>query len=309
MSEAPGRSCPVPYRYGAPALAACAAFEVETLWVAGGLYGNRFALARLLELFDAESGSKALVFNGDFHWFDCDGADFAAIDEAVGRHRATRGNVETELAGADAGAGCGCAYPEWVGEAEVARSNRILERLRGVACGFPETRRALGALPMFRAAAVAGERIAIVHGDADSLAGWGFSQERLAAPGGIAAARDALRRAQARVIASSHTCLPVLQSCGEAGVIVNNGAAGMPNFRATQFGVATRVSVRPRAGALYAVRAGRLYVEAQPIRYDHPRWLERFVELWPPGSDAFESYHRRIVHGPAYDLPLAQRAA
>lgn len=309
MTEAPGRSCPVSYRYGAQALAACAAFEVETLWVAGGLYGNPFALARLLELFDAESGSKALVFNGDFHWFDCERADFLAIDEAVRPHRATRGNVETELAGDDASAGCGCAYPEWVSDAEVARSNRIVERLRGMARGFPAIRRALGALPMFRVAAVGGERIAIVHGDADSLAGWGLSQERLATPGGVAAASDALRRARARVIASSHTCLPVLQSFGDGGVIVNNGAAGMPNFRGTQFGVATRISVRPRPGALYAARAGRVQVEAQPIHYDHPRWLERFLESWPPGSDAFESYQQRLVHGPAYDSPRAQRAA
>jgi hypothetical protein len=197
----------------------------------------------------------------------------------------------------------------WVRDAEVARSNRIIERLRGVARGFPEALRALGALPMFRVAAVAGERIAIVHGDADSLAGWQFSQERLATPDGTAAARDALRCARARVIASSHSCLPVLQSFGDAGAIINNGAAGMPNFRGTRFGVATRISARPRPGALYGARVGRVHVEAQPVHYDHARWLERFLELWPQGSDAFESYHRRIAHGPAYDLPRAQRAA
>ena len=309
MSDAPGRNCPVSYHYGAQALAECAAFEVETLWVAGGLYGNRFALARLLELFDAEAGSKALVFNGDFHWFDCDGDDFLAIDEAVRRHRATRGNVETELADPGASAGCGCAYPEWVSDAEVERSNRIIERLRGVARGFPEALRALGALPMFRLAVVAGERIAVVHGDADSLAGWQFSQEHLATPDGMMAARAALRRAQVRLFASSHSCLPVLQSFGEAGVIINNGAAGMPNFRGTQFGVATRISARPRPGALYAARVGRVHVEAQPLHYEHALWLERFLELWPQGSEAFESYHRRLTHGPVYDLPRAQRAA
>ena len=158
MRDAPGRSCPVSYRYGAQALAESAAFEIETLWVAGGLYGNRFALARLLELFDAEAGSKALVFNGDFHWFDCDGVDFLAIDEAVCLHCATRGNVETELADPDATAGCGCGYPEWVSDAEVARSNRIIERLRGVARGFPtrcacSARCRCSALPQWRASA------------------------------------------------------------------------------------------------------------------------------------------------------------
>ncbi len=306
MIEAPGRSCPVPYRYGARALADGAAFEVETLWVAGGLYGNRCALERLLERFDAEPGAKALVFNGDFHWFDCDAADFAAVDAAVGRHLATRGNVETELADPSVAAGCGCGYPDWVSDADVARSNRILERLRGAAGAQP---RALGALPMYRVARVGGERVAIVHGDADSLSGWGFSQERLATPDGVAAAREALRSARARVIACSHTCLPVLQSCGEAGVIANNGAAGMPNFRGTRFGLATRISVRPRPDALYAARIGRAHVEAQAIAYDHARWLGRFLELWPPGSDAYVSYHQRLVHGPAYDPPRALRAA
>lgn len=307
MTEAPGRSCPRSYRYGADAIAECAAFDTETLWIAGGLYGNRFALARLLELFDAEAGPKALVFNGDFHWFDCDAADFAAIDAAARRHLATRGNVETELAAPDAAAGCGCAYPEWVNDAEVARSNLIIERLRGAASA--PARAALGALPMVRAATIADARIAIVHGDGDALAGWGFSQERLATAEGAAAARDALVRARANVFASSHTCLPVLQSCGGVGVIANNGAAGLPNFRGTRFGLATRISVRPRLGALYAARLGRLWIEAQPLAYDHARWLRRFLELWPPGTDAYESYHRRIVHGPAYDAPRAQRAA
>ena len=296
------------YRYGAEALAAASAFEVDTLWVAGGLYGNGFALARLLEMFDGEAGSKQLVFNGDFHWFDADPEAFDAINRAVLAHAATRGNVETELADPGAGAGCGCGYPEWVGDADVARSNRIIERLRSAARPQPAALRALGRLPMFRVAALAGERVAIVHGDADSLAGWGFSQERLATPEGRSAARLALARACARVVASSHTCLPVLQSLGTAGAIVNNGAAGMPNFEGTRFGVATRVSVRPRRGALHAARVGRLHVEAHAIHYDHAAWVERFLGLWPPGSDAHASYYSRIAQGPRYARAHALRS-
>ena len=41
MAEVPGRHCPLAYRYGAAALAAAEALETETLWIAGGLYGNR----------------------------------------------------------------------------------------------------------------------------------------------------------------------------------------------------------------------------------------------------------------------------
>lgn len=307
MTERPGRSCPASYRYGAGALAAPPAFAVETLWIAGGLYGNRYALDRLLELYDAESGPKALVFNGDFHWFDVEPQDFAYVDRAVLAQRATRGNVETELAEAHAGAGCGCGYPEWVGDAEVERSNRIMERLRRIARARPEAFAVLRALPAYLVAEVGGERVAIVHGDAGSLAGWGFSQESLATAAGAAAARAALRAASARVIASSHTCLPVLQTF-DAGAVANNGAAGMPNFSGTAYGLATRISVRASRRAVYAANLGPLHVEARAIDYDRPAWERRFLELWPAGSEAHRSYYERIAHGPKYDLARARRA-
>src|SRR5919109_713345 len=105
----PGRSCPISYRYDASVFDRID-FRTETLWVAGGLYGNRFALERLLELYEREPGSKALVFNGDFHWFDCEADEWLRIDDEVQRHVATRGNVETELAAPLEGAGCGCGY-------------------------------------------------------------------------------------------------------------------------------------------------------------------------------------------------------
>lgn len=309
MASAPGRGCPISYRYGAQALAGPAAFETETLWVAGGLYGNRFALEALLDRFDEERGEKRLVFNGDFHWFDHDPADFARVQGRVLGHGATRGNVEAELASPAEDAGCGCGYPEWVDDATVERSNRIMERLRAAARGFPDALDELRNLPATLVASVGGERVAIVHGDAESLAGWGFSQERLAGAEGIAAACEAFRVAKARVFASSHTCLPVLQSVADLGVVANNGAAGMPNFRGTRFGLATRISVRPGKGALYGARAGRLHVEAQPVAYDHAAWRKRFLELWREGSDGHASYFARIEQGPAYDPPLALRAA
>src|SRR5438876_1271434 len=71
----PGRSCPTSYRYGAHALRGEPSLQAESLWIAGGLYGNPLALEALLEAYDCEHGRKALVFNGDFHWFDVDVAD------------------------------------------------------------------------------------------------------------------------------------------------------------------------------------------------------------------------------------------
>jgi len=303
--QRPGRSCPLGYRTQASDFAQAAALRVETLWVAGGLYGNRDALERLLELYAAEPGAKALVFNGDFHWFDVDAGEFAAIEEGVAPHVATRGNVETEIARPADGAGCGCAYPGWVGEETVAHSNRIIERLRATAQAFPAARARLGALPMTLVAEVGGQRVAIVHGDAGSLAGWGFSQERLASAEGLAAAEQALHATGASVIASSHTCLPVLQAFGADRAIVNNGAAGMPNFAGTRYGIATRISLRASAAPRYGLRIGSLAVEAIAIDYDAEAWTARFLAQWPPGSDAHASYFARILNGPRY---LAEQA-
>lgn len=308
MASAPGRSCPVSYRYGAAALAGASTFATEALWVAGGLYGNRFALQALLERYDAEPGEKALVFNGDFHWFDADASSFTEIQAGVERFHCTRGNVETELAAPGDEGGCGCGYPEWVDDGTVERSNEIIGRLAATARRFPEALTRLAALPMHLVARVGAERVAIVHGDADSLAGWGFSQEALATAAGARAAQDASRAAHARIFASSHTCLPVLQAL-PGGIVANNGAAGMPNFSGELYGLATRIAVRPAADALYRARVGSLFVEAVPLRYDVRAWERHFLSLWPDGSPARRSYFERIARGPRYGLAQALRPA
>jgi hypothetical protein len=305
----PGRTCPLDYRYGAAALAGAPTLRTDTLWIAGGLYGNPFALRRLQEVVRAERGEATLVFNGDFHWFDVDDAVFADIEEGISGHVATRGNVETEIADPRPNAGCGCGYPEWVGDEDVARSNRIIERLRATASRAPGVADRLIALPMFRVAEVGGERVAIVHGDADSLAGWNFSQEVLASAAGRAAAGRAFDAAGVAVFASSHTCLPVLQAFDGARAIVNNGSAGMPNLAGTTFGLATRISVTASRNPLYRAKVGRLHVEAIAIDYDAAAWREIFLAQWPEGSDAHASYWKRIVNGPGYDIAAALRAA
>ena len=306
----PGRSCPLAYGYSPSVFRRAAEIEAETVYAIGGLYGNRFALDAILALAAAEPVAPTLVFNGDFNWFDAAPHDFAALNMHVLHHVALRGNVETELASDDEAAGCGCAYPDWVGDAEVARSNAILATLRETARGLPELRARLGALPMHAVAAVGGERIALVHGDAWSLAGWNFSQERLLEdPARVAAA---FATAGVRAFASSHTCLPVLQPidlCDGRRLIANNGAAGMPNFRGTRFGLVTRISVHPRGDALYGERLGSTYVEALAVRYDHAAWLEWFDARWPEGTPASASYRRRIVDGPCYEMEQAVRSA
>lgn len=302
----PGRSCPPHYGYPPAVFLRPADLRTRALFIVGGLYGNTFALETVLAL--ARRENATLVFNGDFNWFNVDGAGFSAVNESVLRHAALRGNVETEIAGEDGGSGCGCAYPEWVGDAEVERSNEILKRLRETARGFPGLRARLGALPMHLVAEIGGLRAGIAHGDAESLAGWEFSQEAL---------RDGPERAQALLAAAgidlfacTHTCLPVMQEFvtprGRA-LVVNNGTAGMPNFRDTHFGLATRIAREPSGEALYGTRLGAVVVEAVPVRYDHDAWLARFDSVWPCDSPASLSYRKRIASGPAYGIEQALR--
>jgi hypothetical protein len=302
-SSAPGRTCPLSYRYRPEAVGLASPLAVDTLWVAGGLYGNPFALRALLEAYDAEPGSKALVFNGDFHWFDVDLADFRLINETILAFPALRGNVETEISAPAENAGCGCAYPEWVAEATVMHSNRIIERLRATAhaSGMDLAR----ALPMYLAARVGKLRLGIVHGDGESLAGWIISQEPLATREGRAAAPALIARAGVDIFASTHTCLPVLQVFEEGTVLVNNGAAGMPNFRGTMYGLASRISLSPCRDAVYSIGQRGVFIEAIPLLYDSRAWQARFLAQWKPGSDAHCSYWERIVSGPNYEIAQA----
>ncbi len=302
----PGRSCPRHYRYSPAVFSRAADLEAQSLYIVGGLYGNPFALEAVLDL--ARRENATLVFNGDFNWFDVDSEGFGAINETVLRHAALRGNVETEIAGEDAGAGCGCGYPDWVGEAEVERSNEILKRLRETARGHPDLRGRLGVLPMHLVAEVGGLRVGIAHGDAESLAGWQFSQEALRERPEHAEAL--LAGAAIDVFACTHTCLPVMQDFATprgTALIVNNGAAGMPNFRDTRFGVATRIASAPSTQALYRARLGATVVEAVPVRYDYEAWMARFDRVWPASSPAALSYRKRIACGPGYEVEQAVR--
>ena len=302
VESRPGRTCPLSYRYSPRVFDRAPEIECETLYAIGGLYGNREALDRVLALAARESGAVRLVFNGDFHWFDVAREDFERVTRDVLAHAALRGNVETELAVEESGAGCGCAYPADVSDAEVSRSNEILERLRETARRDPQLRASLGALPMHLVAQVGDARVGIVHGDAASLAGWGFAHDRLDDARHRRWIENAFRDARVDAFACSHTCLPALRAFevdGKTRAVANNGAAGMPNFAGTRFGLLTRISTRPFEGAerAYGLTLGEVAIDAIRIEYDHERWMKRFLASWPEGSSAHASYHRRIVEG------------
>ena len=267
------------------------------------------------------------MFNGDFNWFDIDDQSFEEINETVLGHAAIQGNVEAEL-DSDDDIGCGCAYPSYVDQATVDCSNAIIEDLRECAARKPHLVGRIAALPMHALAEVGGESIGVIHGDPASLAGWSFALENLPPLDGDLRSRlgctdvhAATTRAQVhgyfgearvRAFACTHTCLAYMQDFaidGRPHLVVNNGSAGMPNFRATTAGLITRFSVDPRppATGLYGSGLGNIRVDAIPVAYDQQSWLRRFAANWPKGSAAERSYSQRIVDGPDFSLAEAVR--
>lgn len=317
-SDQPGRSCPLHYRYVPSVLNRAAEIHTETLYVIGGLYGNPFALEKILAIAQQETVKPTLVFNGDFNWFNIDRASFSDINCAVLAHHALRGNVETELAddgaNGDASAGCGCAYPENVSDLEVEYSNRIMGDLQATAAHFPQIRQRLAALPMHLVAEIGDVKIGVVHGDAHSLAGWDFSREALLNPLAITSLQRDFVDANVDIFACTHTCLPAIKTVPLAhdagsiakGLIVNNGSAGMANFRDTTYGLITRISRMPHplVGKLglsqSTARAHDLHVDLLRVDFDSAAWTQMFLSNWPDGSAAHASYFNRITSGPAF---------
>lgn len=310
MDMIAGRSCPIAYRYGAATLAKSPATQVQTLYVVGGLYGNPYALSRIEEMADAEKGPVTICFNGDFNWFNADSESFRSINLAVMRHQATQGNVEFELGSAQDSAGCGCAYPPSVDQGVVERSNRIHAKLKEVAARHPDLLAWLARLPLFARYQVGTLKVGVVHGDANSLAGWQFDAGELDRPENQRQIAASFNEAEVDVFASSHTCLPVFRQFQLAhgyGVVANNGAAGLPNFRDQCAGLLTRISVHTSPHVpLYGLEMNEIHIDAVPIEYDQTAWQKHFLSSWPVGSDAHTSYFGRIAIGPDYRLSQAQ---
>jgi hypothetical protein len=296
-----GRDCPLDYRLAADAFSGEALFACETLYVVGGLYGNRQALAALQRRLAAEPKAR-VVFNGDAHWFDRDPEIFQQIEQGISAHLALRGNVETELGRADdSGAGCGCAYPRSVDNAVVERSNAIQQELNSTVQGLPGMAECLAARPATALVSVGGRRVAISHGDEQSLAGWSCSREALGEPQRQQQLDQWLATNRLSVLATSHSCAAVALNL-EHGALTNNGAAGMPNFAGGRYGLLSRIATTPHPAALYRCQRDGLYIEALPLNYDHHAFLADFDRQWPAHSPAALSYRSRVL-GQLSDRP------
>ncbi|KAA1174257.1 hypothetical protein FWJ25_08430 [Marinobacter salinexigens] len=299
-----GRSCPLAYRYDPATL--CREPEPVTedvIYVVGGLYGNPFALDEIERMAAQEErlGRRVrLVFNGDFNWFNASDELFRDINQRVLNHTASLGNVEYELANPSDGAGCGCAYPSFVDQGVVERSNRIMVRLQGIADKHPDLQAQLAKLPRYRCLMFGGLKILVLHGDPESLAGWGLSHESFSA-GKDSEVKCWLEVAGADAIICTHTCLPLIWSSRVAGcdrMVANNGSAGMGNLRDDPRGLLVRIALEPAPEtALVSRNIADMAVSLVPVPFDHDAWLDRFDHLWPAGTEAAESYRNRILSG------------
>lgn len=299
-----GRSCPLAYRYS-PSRLGEDPIEVteDVLYIVGGLYGNIEALDEIERMADEEvrDGRRVrLVFNGDFNWFNASDDLFREINARVLRHMACLGNVEYELANPSPGAGCGCAYPDFVDQGVVERSNRIISRLQDIARGQPDLMEKLGCLPRFRCLIFGGLKILVLHGDPESLAGWGLAHEAFAG-GNQKQLESWFAATGADAMVCTHTCLPVLWSGSVEGrkrVVVNNGSAGMGNLSSDCRGLIARVSASGGAvEPLVATDCHGVQFSLQPVSFDHEAWMERFDAIWPADSDAALSYRNRLLEG------------
>jgi hypothetical protein len=301
-----GRSCPLAYRYQSSSLCAdITTVNDDVLYIIGGLYGNPFALDEIERMARAEErlGRRVKrIFNGDFNWFNASNALFREINSRVLIHAASLGNVEYELATPGDSVGCECAYPDFVDQSVVERSNQIMERLQTIAADHPDIQRQLMFLPRYHCLLFGGLKVLILHGDSESLAGWGLAQESFSA-GNEQRLAEWFRASGADVMVSAHTCLPVLWSGlvdGRECLVANNGSAGMGNLKSDPCGLITRISrTAPLADVTAGLVCGGLRVDLMPVNYDTHAWLQLFDRLWPSGSPAAVSYRERIGGGTA----------
>ncbi|MGM0768185.1 MAG: hypothetical protein ACQEV6_09170 [Pseudomonadota bacterium] len=299
-----GRSCPLAYRYDPGALGNQPepVFE-DVLYVIGGLYGNPFALDEIEDMARAEErqGHRVkLVFNGDFNWFNASDALFRQINNRVLDHTVSLGNVDYELANPSPGAGCGCAYPAFVDQGVVERSNRMMERLQATAGEHPDILKRLSLLPRYRCLIFGGLKVLVLHGDPESLAGWGLAHESFAA-GNEAALAGWFGATDADLMVSTHTCLPVLWQGlvgGRSRMVANNGSAGMGNLSSDPRGLITRIGfTSPVAEPVAGIESRGLKVTLMPVAFDFQGWMQEFDRLWRPGSAAAVSYRDRLLTG------------
>lgn len=285
-------ACNIDYvvNYNNDAVIDCDSFD--DIFVVGGLYGNIEAAKKLDQI--RKKYPKALfIFNGDIHWFDRKFEDFMLVEEMTHYGVKLLGNVEVELIRNDENyKGCGCSYPEYVDSDVIERSDRIHSEMRKNLEGkyiLDE----ISKRGKFMALCFGGRKIFVTHGDEKNLAGWGLSIVSLKDVKRVEEVSNWMDEKGVDIMAVTHTCDPALLN-NDGKVIINNGAAGMPNIKGEKYGIITKISKKHDEESVYGTCVGDVYVEAYPLCYDSEKFERWFESEWPEGSDANLSYMERI---------------
>lgn len=307
-------ACPLSYKISLKDIAKQNSVAESTVYIIGGLYGNVAALDEILTLAKQEESTPALIFNGDFNWFNRCHKDFNYINNTVLQYTALKGNIETELS-AENSDGCGCFYPDWVDKNTIKLSDEIIKELRKEFFNEHNILLELSKLPSFYKININGSKILIVHGTPEHLSGWDLSYEAMPKIGKSNHILDTwFTQLDIDIIACTHTCLPFLQNFqinNKEKIIINNGSAGMPNFsmldRSDLCGVITRISTAPTLHkALYGTYTHGVYIDAIPVAYDQS-WVKHFCTMWEVNSPAYKSYYKRISTGTNHSLAQANK--
>ena len=297
-----GRICPLDYSIDAKSFKNFMTIENPTVYIVGGLYGNLEALKEIINMAKEEynkyKSEVFIVFNGDMHWFDIEIEDFNKIEEMSSGCEKLLGNVERELFREnDIGIGCGCAYPDYVSDDIVERSNIIHKKLKDTVNKLPKYKNIFSDRKMNIVIQLSEQKIAITHGDEQKLGGWECSRETLSNVDRQEKLNKWFKENDIDILATTHTCSPAALEI-ENGIVINNGASGMPNFKNKIYGLITRISLYESDKAIYREKIKKLYVEAVAVKYNNDKFLKWFDNVWAIGSEASLSYRDRIVNGP-----------
>lgn len=270
----------------------------DTLYCIGGLYGNIEAMKTCIEMLKDESGDVCVTLNGDYHWFDGELESFLEIERLVEPYIPMNGNVELELSRPEAGGvGCGCSYPTSMSDNFVNRSNAIYAKLRATIAQKNGLAESLRGRPAWGVVRVGDALVGITHGDEKSVSGWDCSVDALRRSERLEELEEFFANHAVDVLSTTHTCAAAAMTVGN-GAVINNGSAGLPEYKDMIFGLVNRISTTKHPDALYRAEVKGAYIEAVPVRYDNDTFISWFDSIWEEGSPAAKSYRPRAIAGP-----------
>lgn len=270
----------------------------DVLYSVGGLYGNVEAMKTIISMAAAEDGDVCVALNGDYHWFDGTLESFLEIENLIAPYVPMNGNVEFELSREQAcGVGCGCSYPTSMSDDFVGRSNAIYARLKEAI----SEKEGLAALLRGRSAwgvvRVGDTLVGLTHGDEKSVSGWGCSVDSLHEKERLEELNEFFANHQIDILSTTHTCAAAAVAL-ENGIVINNGSAGLPEYKGLLYGLINRIAKAPHSDAIYRAKIKGVYVEAVPVRYNQEAFIKWFDSIWESDSPAAKSYRPRAVSGP-----------